>query len=287
MKPDFVIPGQRVNLRTTVESDIARCERWNRPGWKAREFDAPHLGSSLDRVIAERKEWLAGDRRPPYWRMEIETTDRRHIGSVSIYRFPRDVHMTEAGISIVEDGLWNQGLGTEAFRLWVDYVFPAHNLARLGAATWSGNPRMVRVAERAGFVVEGRIWNGCEVKGRFYDRIKLGMLRSEWEARKNGGPDAGSLGRGGLTRTGPAGSMWSYQEGPYVRRTRQPSRRRHGARNHEFRCGSEQGSEQNRPSARTPPDAGRFLFPPRLPRPWGKSGTLCRGANRFPLRQPV
>jgi RimJ/RimL family protein N-acetyltransferase len=190
-KPELVIPGRRVNLRTTVESDIGDYERWNTPDLKAWEFDAPYLGGSLDKVIEGRRKWLAGERKPPYSRLEIETTDHRHVGSVSIYGKSGDLHMTEAGIDIVEDELWNQGLGTEAFGLWVDYVFTAHNLARLGAATWSGNPRMVRVAEKLGFKVEGRIRNGCEVKGRFYDRIKLGILRSEWEARKNGRPDAG------------------------------------------------------------------------------------------------
>ena len=186
-KPDFVIFGQRVNLRTTVEADIGDYERWNDPGRKSFQFDAPYLGGNMDRVIEGRRKWLAGERKPPYSRLEIETTDHRHIGTVSIYGKSRDPHMTEAGIGIEEDELWNQGLGTEAFRLWVDYVFTAHNLARLVAATWSGNPGMVRVAEKAGFVVEGRIRNGCEVKGRFYDRIKLGMLRSEWEASKNAG----------------------------------------------------------------------------------------------------
>ena len=186
-QPDFVIPGQKVNLRTTVESDIADYERWNTPDLKAWQYDAPYWGHSLDRVIEGRRKWLAGERKPPYGRLEIETTDHRHIGSVSIYGKSRDPHMTEVGIDIVEDELWNQGLGTEAFGLWVDYVFEAHNLARLGAATWSGNPRMVRVAEKLGFKVEGRIRNGCEVNGRFYDGIKLGMLRSEWEARRTGG----------------------------------------------------------------------------------------------------
>ncbi len=181
-QPDFVIPGRRVNLRTTVESDMADYERWNVPDLKAWLFDAPYLGDSLDKVIEGRRKWLAGERRPPYSRLEIETTGHRHIGSVSIYGRSEDPHMTEAGIGIYEDELWNRGLGTEAFGLWVDYVFPAHNLARLGVATWSGNPRMVRLAQKLGFVVEGRIRNGCEVNGRFYDRVKLGMLRSEWEA---------------------------------------------------------------------------------------------------------
>jgi RimJ/RimL family protein N-acetyltransferase len=192
VKPEFVISGKRVNLRTTVESDIGDYERWNTPDLKAWEFDAPYFGEhNLDKHIENHRKRLTGEDQAPYRWLEIETTEHRHIGWVNIYRFPRDVHMTEAGIIIVEDELWNQGLGTEALGLWVDYVFTAHNLARLGVATWSGNPRMVRVAEKLGFKVEGRIRNGCEVKGRFYDRIKLGMLRSEWEAGKSGGPDAG------------------------------------------------------------------------------------------------
>jgi len=192
-QPDLVIPGQRVNLRTLVESDLADYERWYTHDYKAWEFDGPYLvdreqqlanpGQGLSKTLEKRRKWLAGDRQPPFWRLEIETKEHRHIGWVSLYRtMTVDVHMTEAGIDIIEDELWNQGLGTEALRLWVDYVFEAHNLARLGAATWSGNPRMVRVAEKVGFQIEGRIRNGCEVKGRFYDRIKLGMLRSEWEA---------------------------------------------------------------------------------------------------------
>jgi RimJ/RimL family protein N-acetyltransferase len=190
-QPDFVIPGQRVNLRTLVESDLADYERWYTHDYKAWEFDAPYLGHGLGKTLENRRKWLDGDRQPPFRRLEIETKEHRHIGWVNIYRVTAvDVHMIEAGIDIIEDELWNQGLGTEALRLWVDYVFEAHNLARLGVATWSGNPRMVRVAEKVGFQVEGRIRNGCEVKGRFYDRIKLGVLRSEWEAGRKSRTEA-------------------------------------------------------------------------------------------------
>ena len=43
---------------------------------------------------------------------------------------------------------------------------------------------MIRVGEKLGFALEGRIRNGCEVGGRFYDRIKMGLLRPEWLARR-------------------------------------------------------------------------------------------------------
>jgi RimJ/RimL family protein N-acetyltransferase len=183
---EFDLRGRLVRLRPTVESDLADYERWNVPGLKAWKFDGPWYGWGLDKVIACRRKWLAGDRRPPYHRLEIDVVDRGHAGWVTAYVHADDPHMTEAGIVIVDDSLWNRGLGTEAFGLWVDYLFPAFNLTRLGLSTWSGNPRMIRVGEKLGFVVEGRIRNGCEVRGRFFDRVKMGLLRDEWQARRDG-----------------------------------------------------------------------------------------------------
>jgi len=173
-----------------VESDIADYVRWNVPGLRAWQFDGPWYsngsGGPLDKVIENRRRWLVGERLPPYRRLEIDAMERGHVGSVTAYIHSDDPHVTEAGIDIVEDSLWNRGLGTEAFGLWVDYLFPAFNLARLGYSTWSGNPGMVRVGEKLGFTLEGRIRRGCEVNGKFFDRIKMGLLRDEWQARREG-----------------------------------------------------------------------------------------------------
>jgi RimJ/RimL family protein N-acetyltransferase len=42
------------------------------------------------------------------------------------------------------------------------------------------------VGEKLGFMLEGRIRNGCEVCGRFFDRVKMGLLRDEWQWRRGG-----------------------------------------------------------------------------------------------------
>jgi len=184
MQAEYVLPGRLVRLRTTVESDIADYVRWNVPGLKAWQFDGPWYNETLDKVIESRSRWLAGERLPPHRHLEIEAADRGHAGWVNAYVHAHDPHMTEAGIDIAADGLWNRGLGTEAFGLWVDYLFTVFDLTRLGFSTWSGNPGMVRVGEKLGFTLEGRIRRGCEVGGRFFDRIKMGLLRDEWQARR-------------------------------------------------------------------------------------------------------
>ncbi len=180
-----MLQGRLVRLRPTVEADIADYERWNVPGLKAWQFDGPWYHETLDRVIENRKKWLAGERLPPHRRLEIDVVEHGHVGWVAAYLHSNDPHITEAGIDIPVDSLWNRGLGTEAFGLWVGYLFEAFNLTRLGYTTWSGNPGMIRVGEKLGFTLEGRIRRGCEVNGQFYDRIKMGLLRDEWQSGRH------------------------------------------------------------------------------------------------------
>jgi RimJ/RimL family protein N-acetyltransferase len=182
MAADFTIRGELVNLRTMVPEDVADYERWSDPGREAWKFDGPWFKDDLKHLLEGALKRLASGARPPYKRLEIEGNDAIHLGWCVFYGRVDDPHMCEVGIAIVEETHWGQGKGIEALKLWVDYLFRERNLTRLGFGTWSGNQRMIRLGQRLGFVQEGCIRNGCEVDGRFYDRIKMGILRSEFEA---------------------------------------------------------------------------------------------------------
>jgi RimJ/RimL family protein N-acetyltransferase len=182
----FKIEGQHIVLRATVSEDIADYERWNRPDLEAWKFDGPWYKDDLSGVINMRRNWLSGAKELPYPFLEIETMEGAHIGWVTVYHRSGDPHMTEIGIDIVEDAYWGRGLGTEALRLWMDYLFRERDLTRIGLTTWEGNKRMTSVASKLGFIREACIRRSCEIDGKFYDRIKMGILRSEWEALKQG-----------------------------------------------------------------------------------------------------
>lgn len=183
MEKSFRIEGKNINIRTTIENDIKDYERWNVADLKAWEFDGPWYYEDLSKVIAARKKWCSVDRVPTYKFLEIETKDNFHIGWVIVYHNIQDPHMTEIGIDIPEDKYWGKGLGEEVLRLWIDYLFKERNFTRLGFETWEGNKGMIKLGEKLGFIEEGRIRKGCEVKGTFYDRIKMGILRNEWMER--------------------------------------------------------------------------------------------------------
>ncbi|MEX1280233.1 MAG: GNAT family protein [Acidimicrobiia bacterium] len=78
----------------------------------------------------------------------------------------------------------NRGIGTEATRLIVDYVFeeiepPMH---RISLGVYAFNPRAIAVYERIGFVREGVARDALFWDGEFVDEILMAMLRSDHEA---------------------------------------------------------------------------------------------------------
>ncbi|MEX0417839.1 GNAT family N-acetyltransferase, partial [Bacillus sp. C30] len=69
----------------------------------------------------------------------------------------------------------------EAYKLWIDFLFRSTELHRLGMSTWSGNIRMMKVAEKMGMKEEARIRQARMVDSKYFDAIKMGILRKEWE----------------------------------------------------------------------------------------------------------
>jgi RimJ/RimL family protein N-acetyltransferase len=176
----FKIFGKLINLRTAVPSDILDYERWNTPHLKSWQYDAPWHTHDLGRTIIQRREWLRAGQPTPYTSLEIETKDQVHIGWLVQHLFENSPLMPEIGVNIAEDRFWGRGMGTEACALWIDYLFREGHYHRIGFSTWSGNPRMIAVGRKLGFTEEARIRRGCELGGKFYDRIKMGILREEW-----------------------------------------------------------------------------------------------------------
>jgi RimJ/RimL family protein N-acetyltransferase len=177
--------GESTILRDARPEDTDHYVRWIRSGeW--REFDAP-----WERLAANTNTYLLRDnfeqrflldRKLPRAKLIIATSDDHPIGWVNRYVEPRFSDFWLVGICICEDQYLGQGLGREALKLWINYLFENSEIHRIGLATYSFNPRMIRVAERLGFEHEGTDRQIINWRGQWLDRLHYGMLRSEWEA---------------------------------------------------------------------------------------------------------
>lgn len=150
------------------------------PRWK--EFAAPYFDDYQafnrfeDFQQAPLYQWLQQDS------VRAILLDENPIGFVSYYWECQATRWLEIGIEIYDDSIWGNGYGTHALRLWIDHIFNQFpELEHIGLTTWSGNPGMMRTAEKLGMTKEAHIRKVRYWKGEYYDSIKYGILREEWE----------------------------------------------------------------------------------------------------------
>lgn len=151
----------------------------DKPEWK--KWDAPyfpHAAKSYAQFLTEREAWL---QQPSRW---VITVAGEVAGIVTYYWEHEPSKWLEMGIVLHEGKHWGHGIGTTALRLWIQHLFTTLPLVRVGFTTWSGNERMMRVGEKLGMQYEARIRRVRYYEGHYYDSIRMGLLREEWEAQQ-------------------------------------------------------------------------------------------------------
>ncbi|MGX7109598.1 GNAT family N-acetyltransferase [Facklamia miroungae] len=107
--------------------------------------------------------------------------DNIPIGMVSRYWEDEKTLWLEIGVIIYDAKYWNKGIAYNALIQWINqtfYDFP--ELEHIGLTTWSGNPGMMRLAEKLGMKQEACIRKVRYWQGVYYDSVKYGVLRQEW-----------------------------------------------------------------------------------------------------------
>ncbi len=183
------IRGRRLLLRDPLPEDLdARC-RWGTVETAWQDWDAPWEGKVVSppdppaEHEAARLRFLEKLAQPlpvPRNQLWTQMIGGPLLGWVNSYHHGPAERTVFIGISICESAYWCQGLGTEAFRLWTDYLFVQLDLTRIHTATWSGNVRMVRVAEKCGFALTNREIGKREVRGDWYDGLTFALTREKW-----------------------------------------------------------------------------------------------------------
>jgi RimJ/RimL family protein N-acetyltransferase len=84
-------------------------------------------------------------------------------------------HSAEIGYWLGEE-YWGRGIATEAVRTVTEWGFENLGLVRIHALVFESNPASVRVLEKAGFEVEGRMRSAVVKRGRVMDQILLSII---------------------------------------------------------------------------------------------------------------
>lgn len=104
------------------------------------------------------------------------------VGLVSAYYEDGSLQQwMDVGITVYRQEEWQQGIGKAALQQWLTQLFATVALPHLGLTTWSGNYRMIGLAESLGLKKEAEVRQVRYWQGRYYDSVKYGVLRSEWQ----------------------------------------------------------------------------------------------------------
>jgi len=178
--------------------DVERHVRWLTEETSWSDWDAPwEVLPATDPEAIRAKLLIQADRprRDPRVRMELCTAEGVHVGRVNCYPLRDDQTRLAAGIGIRESGHWGRGVGRDAFALWCGYLLVAHDLPAIHCETWSGNERMIRVAERCGFLETRRRVGIRQVRGGRYDALRFAATSAELFPRFPGLEEAVRSGR--------------------------------------------------------------------------------------------
>lgn len=173
-------------LRDLIRSDIEDWIRWETMDTEWMDWDGPDLEAPPFVEEEFRAECEALLTEPPRGFknfFELCTSEGKHIGMVTagltgdnfqyLTREELDAgkkYYHTIGIVICESGDWSRGLGTQAVAAFCAH-FLNHGRTQIRLQTWSGNLRMVRCAEKVGFVECNRFLGNRHIRGGVYDGL--------------------------------------------------------------------------------------------------------------------
>jgi RimJ/RimL family protein N-acetyltransferase len=95
-----------------------------------------------------------------------------------------DIHLTarkaEFRVLLGAREFWNKGYGTEVTELLTFYGFDRLNLNKVWLGVTDDNLRGLRAYQKAGYREEGRLRQELYRNSRYYDAIRMSLLRDEY-----------------------------------------------------------------------------------------------------------
>lgn len=180
-EPIVFLKGERVHLRPLEEADATDAARWmNDPDTRA------WLGSCLPISVANEVQWIGshGVQRPPVSIQFgiVESEGDRLVGAVGIHEIDWVARTGVLGMVIAHSDLRGVGVGTEAGKLVLNYVFGELNLRALLAEAIEPNSASRALQKKLGAKEIGRKPDWVFRGGQYHDMVMSVLTREVWLA---------------------------------------------------------------------------------------------------------
>lgn len=184
------IEGKHIRLRDWILDDLETYKFWQLGEHEWKNWDGPYFKSTdietLEHIKSLNEKIALGSFPNPRPKLVIADVESDGlIGTVNSYWISKETNWMACGVVVFDQKLWNKGIGKESLTLWINYLFEMRpEIVRLDFQTWSGNKRMMALALKLGFKLEGQFRKARIVKNEYFDSIQFGVLREEWVSKK-------------------------------------------------------------------------------------------------------
>lgn len=167
--------GDRIYLSPRNIDDYEKFTEW------LNDFETTdYIGRSDGIVTLEgEKEYLEKNSNKSAFAIVTLENDKI-IGTLSLEEINYTNRTATLGIFIGDKDYRNNGYGTEAIRLILDYGFNYLNLNNINLSLMSFNERALRCYEKCGFKEYGRRRQCKYINGKYYDSIYMDILKDEF-----------------------------------------------------------------------------------------------------------
>ena len=190
-----LLVGEQVRLRGLADTDLPILESWwYDPAVQVLQTGQIRTGLPAG-TVTQFRTWSENTGPGAVGFCVERRSDGALAGHVALFGANGKDRAATFGI-VMGPEFQNQGLGSQACRLMVDYGFSELGLNRIGLQVYAFNDRAMAAYHKAGFVEEGRIRQFVFHDGAFHDEVLMGILADDWRTSRSG-PVADTPGHGG------------------------------------------------------------------------------------------
>ena len=104
-----------------------------------------------------------------------------HVGNVKLDQIDAVARTAEFGLMIGDQDFWGKGIGTEVCQLILQYAFEQLNLRKVSLSVFSNNPGAIRLYEKVGFSVEGRLKEHVFADNGYHDKLWMSIFKHDFK----------------------------------------------------------------------------------------------------------
>jgi RimJ/RimL family protein N-acetyltransferase len=180
--------GERVRLRAVEPEDWETFWAWSHDTEAARgSYQIPF---PISRELARRRQEQRATEEPQdhIFRWVIESRAGEFVGTINTHSCEPRNGTFGYGLAVRAEHQ-RRGYASEAVVLVLRYFFRELRYQKVTVHVYAFNEPSIRLHERLGFTLEGRLRREIYTDGRYWDDLIYGMTIEEFEAR-HGGPRA-------------------------------------------------------------------------------------------------